>query len=51
MALTEYTMNFSTPSAEKRANIKKIVPDEYLLPNGFPDVSLPPDAFPRNEPR
>src|SRR5687767_8283106 len=32
MALTEYTMNFSTPSAEKRANIKKIVPDEYLLP-------------------
>lgn len=42
MALTEYSMNFSTPSAEKRENIKKIVPEEYLMPNGYPDVrSLP----------
>ena len=39
MALTEYTMNISTPSAQKRANIRKIVPEEYLLPNGYPDVS------------
>ena len=38
MALTEYTMNHSTPSAEKRAQINKIVPEEYLLPNGYPDV-------------
>lgn len=38
MALTEYTTNLSTPSAEKRANIKKVVPEEYLLPNGYPDV-------------
>ncbi|KAK0391877.1 hypothetical protein NLU13_1375 [Sarocladium strictum] len=37
MALTEYTTNLSTPSAEKRANIKKVVPEEYLLPNGYPD--------------
>lgn len=37
MALTEYTINPSTK--EKRARIKKIVPEEYLLPTGYPDVS------------
>jgi threonine dehydratase len=39
MALTEYSINPSTPSPEKRARIKQIVPDEYLLPTGYPDVS------------
>ncbi|CAM1504750.1 Fc.00g023410.m01.CDS01 [Cosmosporella sp. VM-42] len=37
MALTEYSVNPSTPSEEKRARIKKIVPEEYLLPTGYPD--------------
>ncbi|KAJ4329173.1 threonine deaminase [Fusarium piperis] len=37
MALTEYSANPSTPSEEKRAQIKEIVPDEYLLPTGYPD--------------
>ncbi|KAF5577392.1 threonine ammonia-lyase biosynthetic [Fusarium pseudocircinatum] len=37
MALTEYSANPSTPSEEKRARIKEIVPDEYLLPTGYPD--------------
>ncbi|QGI59468.1 hypothetical protein CEK27_001593 [Fusarium fujikuroi] len=37
MALTEYSVNPSTPSEEKRARIKEIVPDEYLLPTGYPD--------------
>lgn len=40
MSLTEYSANPSTPSEEKRARIKKIVPEEYLLPTGYPDVSL-----------
>jgi hypothetical protein len=39
MSLTEYSANPSTPSEEKRAQLSKIVPEEYLLPNGFPDVS------------
>ncbi|KAI8719582.1 Threonine dehydratase [Fusarium sp. LHS14.1] len=37
MALTEYSANPSTPSEEKRAQIKEIVPEEYLLPTGYPD--------------
>lgn len=39
MALTEYSANPSTPSEEKRARIKQIVPEEFLLPTGYPDVS------------
>lgn len=39
MALTEYSANPSTPSAERQARIKEIVPEEYLLPTGYPDVS------------
>lgn len=38
MALTEYTINTVTPSAQKRAHIKKVVPEDYLLPSGYPDV-------------
>ncbi|CAF3501888.1 unnamed protein product [Fusarium graminearum] len=37
MALTEYSANPSTPSAEKQARLKEIVPEEYLLPTGYPD--------------
>jgi threonine dehydratase len=39
MSLTEYSANPSTPAEVKRNRIKAIVPEEYLLPNGFPDVS------------
>ena len=45
MALTEYSANPSTPSEEKRARIKEIVPDEYLLPTGYPDVSITPSQL------
>lgn len=38
MALTEYSANPSTPPSEARARIRKVVPDDYLLPDGFPDV-------------
>ncbi|KAH7155684.1 tryptophan synthase beta subunit-like PLP-dependent enzyme [Dactylonectria estremocensis] len=37
MALTEYSANPSTPSEEKRARIKQVVPEEFLLPTGYPD--------------
>ncbi|KPM45859.1 Threonine dehydratase, mitochondrial [Neonectria ditissima] len=37
MALTEYSANPSTPSEKKRARIKQSVPDEFLLPTGYPD--------------
>lgn len=39
MSLTEYSANPSTPSEEKRARIRQVVPDEFLLPTGYPDVS------------
>lgn len=40
LSLTEYSANPSPPSEEKRARMKQIVPDEFLLPNGYPDVWL-----------
>lgn len=40
MALTDYSVNPSTPSDHKRQHIRDIVPEDYLLPNGHPDVSL-----------
>jgi hypothetical protein len=39
LALTEYSAKPSPPSEERSARINKIVPDEFLLPNGHPDVS------------
>lgn len=41
MSLTEYSANPSTPAEVKRNRIKAIVPEEYLAPNGFPDVRFP----------
>ena len=38
-ALTEYSANPTPPSEDKKTRTKKIVPDEFLLPNGHPDVS------------
>lgn len=38
MALTEYSAHPSTPSEDKRARIKASVPEEFLLPSGYPDV-------------
>ncbi|KAH8682753.1 tryptophan synthase beta subunit-like PLP-dependent enzyme [Xylariales sp. PMI_506] len=37
LSLTEYSANPSPPSADQHAAIKKLVPDELLLPNGHPD--------------
>lgn len=38
LSLTEYSANPSPPSEDHQARIKKIVPDEFILPNGHPDV-------------
>lgn len=38
MSLTEYSANPSTPPEEKRNRIKTVVPEDYLLPDGNPDV-------------
>ncbi|OAA62188.1 threonine ammonia-lyase precursor [Cordyceps fumosorosea ARSEF 2679] len=37
MALTEYSVCPSPPSETAQARIKQIVPDEFLLPDGYPD--------------
>jgi hypothetical protein len=39
-SLTEYSAK-PVASVDQHSNIKKIVPDELLLPNGYPDVSHP----------
>lgn len=40
LALTEYSAKPSPPSEDATTNkMKDIVPDEFLLPNGHPDVS------------
>ncbi|CAG9936670.1 unnamed protein product [Clonostachys rosea f. rosea IK726] len=37
MALTDYSVNPSTPDDQKRQHIREIVPEDFLLPNGHPD--------------
>jgi hypothetical protein len=38
MALTEGTANPSTPPDETRARIRRVVPDDFLDADGYPDV-------------
>lgn len=38
LSLTEYSANPSPPSEDHQARIRKIVPEEFMLPNGHPDV-------------
>ncbi len=38
LSLTEYSTNPSPPSESLRTKIKGVVPDEFILPNGYPDV-------------
>jgi threonine dehydratase len=43
LSLTEYSTNPSPPSESPRNKIRGVVPDEFILPNGYPDVCpLPP---------
>lgn len=39
LSLTEYSAKPSPPSECKNTRIRKSVPEEFLLPNGHPDVS------------
>ena len=49
LSLTEYSARPSPPRGDRKTHIKKIVPDEFLLPNGNPDVSLPVSFMPHHE--
>jgi len=42
MSLTEYSANPKTPSPERRQRIKGVVPDDFLLEDGNPDVCATP---------
>ncbi|TDZ17911.1 Threonine dehydratase [Colletotrichum orbiculare MAFF 240422] len=37
MSLTEYSANPSTPPEERRNRLKTVVPEDFLLPDGYPD--------------
>jgi hypothetical protein len=38
LSLTEYSTNPSPPSQSPRSKIRGVIPDEFILPNGYPDV-------------
>lgn len=40
-ALTEYSAKPTPSSEDRKIQMQKIVPEEFLLPNGNPDVSRP----------
>ncbi|KAK3940033.1 tryptophan synthase beta subunit-like PLP-dependent enzyme [Diplogelasinospora grovesii] len=47
-SLTEYSAKPSPPSEDRKTRVNKIVPDEFLLPNGTPDyLRLIITSFPR----
>ncbi|RDL31177.1 Threonine dehydratase [Venustampulla echinocandica] len=37
LSLTEYSTNPSPPSATPKSKTKGVIPEEFLLPNGYPD--------------
>jgi hypothetical protein len=41
LSLTEYSTNPSPPSQSPRSKIRGVIPDEFILPNGYPDVRFP----------
>jgi hypothetical protein len=38
LALTEYTASPSPPRPGSAADTRSVVPPEFILPNGYPDV-------------
>ena len=38
LSLTEYAANPSPPNGNSGVKIRALVPEEFLLPNGYPDV-------------
>ena len=50
LSLTEYSANPSPPSPQSedhQARIRSILPQEFILPNGHPDVRNPYDSASR----
>ncbi|RKF76543.1 Threonine dehydratase, mitochondrial [Golovinomyces cichoracearum] len=37
LSLTEYSSKPQPPSQNPKSDLRKVVPDEYILPNGYPD--------------
>ncbi|ESZ97277.1 threonine dehydratase [Sclerotinia borealis F-4128] len=37
LSLTEYTTNPSPPSENPKSKVRSVVPQEFILPNGYPD--------------
>jgi len=42
LSLTEYSSNPSPPGSSSGSKVRSIVPEEDLLPTGYPDVCLNP---------
>lgn len=40
LSLTEYSTNPSPPSLTPKPSVRSVVPEEFTLPNGYPDVCL-----------
>ena len=38
LSLTEYSSNPTPPNESSKSTVKGLVPDEFILPNGYPDV-------------
>ena len=38
LSLTEYSSNPTPPSESPKSKVKGLIPDEFILPNGYPDV-------------
>lgn len=38
LSLTEYSTNPSPPSSTPKPNARSVIPDDFKLPNGYPDV-------------
>ena len=41
LSLTEYSSNPTPPSESPRSKVRGLIPDEFILPNGYPDVCSP----------
>jgi threonine dehydratase len=38
LSLTEYSSNPTPPSQSPKSKVKGLIPDEFILPNGYADV-------------
>lgn len=38
LSLTEYSTNPSPPTATPKPSVRSVIPEDFRLPNGYPDV-------------